>query len=75
MKVRLANEKYIENSIVDGTGIRLYIAFQGCRHICSGCFNPSCHYFYFAGILVDIEDIKKKIYNSKYIDGITFSGV
>lgn len=73
MKVRLANEKYIGNSIVDGSGIRLYVAFQGCYHACEGCFNPSCHSFT-SGVLVDIRDIKKKIRNSKYIDGITFSG-
>lgn len=73
VKVRLAKQKYIENTIVDGPDVRLYIAFQGCRHNCPGCFNPSCHSFT-SGVLVDIKEVKEKIANSRYIAGITFSG-
>lgn len=31
----------VKDSIVDGTGLRTTIFFQGCPHSCEGCHNPS----------------------------------
>ena len=42
MKVRLASEIQ-PDSILDGSGIRTVIWFQGCLHNCFGCHNPETH--------------------------------
>lgn len=72
MKIRLAADLQ-PDSIVDGEGIRTVIWTQGCPHHCRGCHNPSTHDFK-DGILVNIEEVKEKLKNIKYQDGITFSG-
>jgi len=72
MKIRLAADLQ-KDSIVDGDGIRTVIWTQGCPHNCFGCHNPSTHDFN-DGALFDVEDIKKKIDDLIYQDGITFSG-
>lgn len=72
MKIRLAADLQ-PDSIVDGDGIRTVIWTQGCVHNCFGCHNPSTHSFT-DGLLIDIEEIKEKIDNLVYQDGITFSG-
>lgn len=30
----------VDNSVVDGTGIRVTVFLQGCTHNCEGCHNP-----------------------------------
>lgn len=65
----------LDDSIVDGPGIRLVIFLQGCKWNCKGCHNP--HLFPIEeGIEIDeiqlAKIILKKI-NSMH-SGITFSG-
>ncbi len=33
----------VEESVVDGPGLRLAVFFQGCVHNCKGCHNPETH--------------------------------
>ena len=33
----------VEDSIVDGPGLRLTLFTQGCPHGCPGCHNPETH--------------------------------
>lgn len=72
MEVRLAADLQ-PDSILDGSGIRTTIWFQGCLHNCPGCHNPETHDLN-AGIVYDLEDIKKKLDNLKYQNGITLTG-
>lgn len=70
-KIRVAG--IVEESIVDGPGIRLVVFTQGCNHNCIGCHNPESHSFS-GGKLIDIEDILDMIKENTLLDGITLSG-
>lgn len=72
MKVRLAADLQ-PDSILDGAGIRTVVWFQGCLHNCPGCHNPETHDLN-GGVEYDIEEIKAKIKELKYQNGITLSG-
>lgn len=63
----------IEESIVDGPGIRYVVFTQGCQHKCKGCHNPSTHDIH-GGYLKKIDEIVKEIRNLAHIDGVTISG-
>ena len=41
LKIRIAD--IVQDSIVDGHGIRMTIFTQGCPHHCVGCHNPHTH--------------------------------
>lgn len=71
MELRIAGT--VNDSIVDGPGIRFTIFTQGCPHHCEGCHNPQTHSFE-GGELVDIDVIFKKIQGNPLLDGVTFSG-
>lgn len=73
MKIRLATPILLEDSIVDGEGIRTVIWTQGCAHMCPGCHNPQTHSFD-DGFELDIEEVKQQIDELEGQDGITFSG-
>lgn len=63
----------IDESIVDGEGLRLVVFAQGCAHHCPGCHNPSALPFE-GGYLTDNDAILEKIRKNPLLDGITFSG-
>lgn len=70
-KLRIAGT--VNDSIVDGTGIRFAIFTQGCPHHCEGCHNPHTHDFE-AGELVTLESLLDKIKGNPLLDGVTYSG-
>lgn len=63
----------IEESIVDGPGIRTAIFFQGCPHHCPGCHNAATHDFS-GGHSVELNAIDEMLRRNTFIDGVTFSG-
>lgn len=71
MKLRIAGT--VNDSIVDGPGIRFTIFTQGCPHNCKGCHNPQTHDFN-GGELVDTDALLVKVKENPLLDGVTFSG-
>ena len=63
----------IEESIVDGPGLRFVLFLQGCRTHCKGCQNPQTWDFE-GGTAVSAEDILNRIQGDPLVHGITFSG-
>ena len=63
----------VEESIVDGPGIRYTIFTQGCPHNCFGCHNPQTHE-YNGGRLENIDNIVSSIKENPLLKGITLSG-
>ena len=70
-KIRLAG--LIEDSIVDGPGLRLVIFTQGCLMVCPGCHNPNT-WDLNSGTLYDIDFIEEKWIKNPLTMGITISG-
>ena len=63
----------VEDSIVDGPGIRYTVFVQGCPHHCPGCHNPQTHDFS-GGSEADMEKILEEIRANPLLSGVTFSG-
>ncbi len=63
----------IEESIVDGPGLRFVLFLQGCRTHCKGCQNPQTWDFD-GGTPVSAADILARIQCDPLVHGITFSG-
>ena len=63
----------IEESIVDGPGIRFVLFLQGCRLRCSGCQNPQTWDFD-GGTLVPSDEVLARIRENPLVHGVTFSG-
>lgn len=70
---KIRTSGFINDSIVDGPGLRYVIFTQGCKHNCPGCHNPQTHDMN-GGTLTDISEIKANIEKNGLLDGITFSG-
>jgi anaerobic ribonucleoside-triphosphate reductase activating protein len=68
--IRLAG--IMEDSIVDGPGMRFAIFVQGCPHNCKGCHNQAAQDFN-GGFNADIYKIADKIIKSR-TSKLTFSG-
>lgn len=71
MKLRIAG--IVNDSIVDGPGLRLTVFTQGCPHRCPGCHNPQTHDFS-GGSEEDSDAILKAMRENPLLDGVTFSG-
>ncbi len=63
----------IDESIVDGPGIRFVIFTQGCPHHCPGCHNPQTHDFA-GGQDVLISKLLYDVQADPLIAGVTLSG-
>lgn len=63
----------VEDSIVDGPGIRVTVFCQGCPHRCEGCHNPQSHPFE-GGTPKTAQEVFAVIKGSPLARGVTFSG-
>lgn len=70
-KLRLSG--IINESIVDGPGLRFVIFAQGCPHHCIGCHNPQT-FDPNGGYEEEIDEILQKIKSNPLLQGVTFSG-
>ncbi len=70
-QVRLAS--LVEESIVDGPGMRFVLFTQGCPHRCPGCHNPQTHLLG-GGTIYSLEQIISLYAKHPASQGMTFSG-
>ena len=63
----------VNDSIVDGPGLRLAVFVQGCSHRCPGCHNPGTHDPE-GGHLMDTGEIVQLLRENPLLDGLTLSG-
>ena len=63
----------IEESIVDGPGLRFVLFLQGCHFHCPGCQNPQTWDFE-GGTPVSVEEVLARIQLDPLVHGVTFSG-
>lgn len=71
MEIRIAGT--VEDSIVDGPGLRFVIFVQGCPHHCDGCHNPETHDFS-GGKLTTTDSLYEQCMENPLCRGVTFSG-
>ena len=69
--MRIANT--VNDSIVDGPGLRLTVFTQGCPHHCPGCHNPDTHDFQ-GGREVPVEELMALMGKNPLVEGLTLSG-
>ena len=69
--MRIANT--VDDSIVDGHGLRFTVFTQGCPHHCPGCHNPGTH-DPCGGREVPLEELEQQMKKNPLIEGITLSG-
>ena len=63
----------VQDSIVDGPGLRYVVFTQGCRICCDGCHNPDT-WDYNGGTEISVEDLVKEMLSNPLTDGLTLSG-
>ena len=63
----------VQDSIVDGPGIRTTVFSQGCPHHCEGCHNPETWEFG-CGTPMEEERILEIVRSNPLCRGVTFSG-
>ncbi len=71
MTLRIAD--IIEETIVDGSGLRFSVYVQGCYHNCPGCHNTATHDPE-GGRVMEVKEIFDLIKKNPLLDGITISG-
>ena len=71
MEIRIAGT--VDDSIVDGPGLRFTVFTQGCPHNCEGCHNPDTHAMD-GGKATTTEKLIEEFRENPLLDGITLSG-
>ncbi len=63
----------MDDSIVDGPGIRVAIFVQGCPRRCEGCHNPESHPFG-TGTDMTVDELFERVRRNPLARGVTLSG-
>jgi anaerobic ribonucleoside-triphosphate reductase activating protein len=63
----------VEDSIVDGPGLRLVVFVQGCDKRCPGCHNP-CSQPLSGGSIYKTDEIYERVAANPLCSGVTLSG-
>jgi anaerobic ribonucleoside-triphosphate reductase activating protein len=63
----------VDDSIVDGPGIRFAVFTQGCRHHCPACHNPEAQ-SYEGGTLESVEELMVQVRANPLLTGVTLTG-
>lgn len=63
----------VNDSIVDGPGLRFTVFTQGCPHRCPGCHNPSTH-DPLGGKTADTGELIARMRDNPLLSGLTLSG-
>lgn len=71
--LRLRLSGIMEESIVDGPGLRYVLFTQGCPHDCKGCHNPETHSLE-GGFELTVQAALARFRENPLLAGITFSG-
>jgi anaerobic ribonucleoside-triphosphate reductase activating protein len=71
MNIRIAGT--VNDSIVDGPGLRFTVFVQGCSHHCPGCHNPQTHDPN-AGKETDTKTLIAQMKKNPLLSGLTLSG-
>lgn len=73
-EIKLQTAGFLDNSLVNGVGLRSVVFVSGCRHNCEDCQNAEMQNFSY-GEELSIENIYERIKdNLPIIKGVTFSG-
>ena len=71
MNIRIAG--FVNDSIVDGPGLRFAVFTQGCLHACPGCHNPETHDLN-GGHEEDTQHLISQMRKNPLLSGLTLSG-
>ena len=71
MNIRIAG--VVNDSIVDGPGLRFAVFTQGCSHRCPGCHNPETH-DPLGGHEEDTAALIARMKKNPLLSGITLTG-
>ena len=71
-KIKVAG--IVDESIVDGPGIRFVVFVQGCKHKCEGCHNSHTQDFSSGGEYMSVSSLVERIKENPLLDGVTLSG-
>ena len=63
----------VDESVVDGEGMRFALFVQGCPHHCNGCHNPKS-WATTTDNMVSLYQIYQAVEDNPLLSGITFSG-
>jgi anaerobic ribonucleoside-triphosphate reductase activating protein len=63
----------VDDSIVDGPGVRLAIFTQGCSRDCPGCHNPQAQP-YSGGVPTSTQELLEKVRANPLLAGVTLTG-